>query len=125
VVSESITAPVPVSPVNNQEIDLTKKNKIEFAWKEVPEATEYEIEIVRYTYGSEKSVFTATSKKGKFELAQFSALSTGTFYWQVSALKRKGGIVAAKSVPAKGYFMIPAGPAISAPKAGSIRVFVE
>jgi hypothetical protein len=125
VISESITAPVPVSPVNNQEIDVSKKAKIEFAWKEVPEATEYQFEIIRYTYGSEKSVYTSTSKKGKFDFSQFSVLSTGTFYWQVSALKRKGGFVAAKSVPAKGYFMIPAGPEILAPKVGSIRVIVE
>ena len=61
----------------------------------------------------------------KYSVNPFSILSVGTFYWQITALKKSGGEVLARSLPARGYFNIPAGPELKAPKIGNMKVYVE
>jgi hypothetical protein len=124
-VTEKIDAPVAVSPVNNKEVDVVKSKKISFEWKNVKTATEYEVEIYKYGFSSDKKIYSGVSKKDSLDLTDFSMLSNGKFYWQVRAVRKNATGVAARSVSTKAYFVIPSGPDLAAPKIGTIKVYVE
>jgi FecR protein len=124
-VTDKIDAPVAVSPVNNKEVDVVKSKKISFEWKNVKTATEYEVEIYKYGFSSDKKIYSGVSKKDSMELTDFSMLSNGKFYWQVRAVRKNATGVAARSVSTKAYFVIPSGPDLAAPKIGTIKVYVE
>jgi hypothetical protein len=124
-VAEKIDAPVVISPLNNKEVDVVKNKKISFEWKNVKTATEYEVEIYKYGFSSDKKIYSGVSKKDSLDLTDFSMLSNGKFYWQVRAVRKNASGVAARSVSTKAYFVIPSGPDLAAPKIGTIKVYVE
>ena len=117
--------PSAIAPMNNSSVDIMKTRAIDFSWKPVPLATGYVLEIYQYSFASNRLMFSTETADTRFSLKQLSALANGNFYWQVSALRKKGQSVTARSMPAKGYFNIPAGPEIKAPKLGNLKVYVE
>jgi hypothetical protein len=123
--SGRIDSPVVLSPSNNHEINAAKTKKIAFLWKKVKNATEYEIEVYKYSQSSEKKVWSGTVKKETAELSDFTVLSEGKFYWQVKAVRRTGSVISASSLPSKGYFAVTSGANIVAPKVGTIKVYVQ
>lgn len=124
-VSDRIDSPIVLSPANNNEINAAKTKKITFLWRKVKTATEYEIEVFKYGQSSEKKVWSNTVKKETADLSDFTVLSEGKFYWQVKAVRKSGDVVAASSLPSKGFFAVTSGANIVAPKVGSIKVYVQ
>ena len=125
VFARDIAQPVLVSPINNKIVDVSGKGKISFVWKGVPNATSYKIEVFKYSVSDETKVFSGESKIENITVDKLDEFSYGSFYWQVCSQIVENGSVVAASKPVKGYFSIPAGPKLSAPKVGTIQVYVE
>lgn len=124
-VSGFIEKPVPVYPVENVRLDIMRMKTLDFSWKAVKVATSLELEIHQYSFASDKLMYKAEVTGGKYSINPFQVLATGNFYWQITAVRKTGGEVIARSAPARGYFSIPAGPEIKAPKIGNMKIYVE
>lgn len=124
-VSGFIEKPVPLHPVENVRLDIMRMKTLDFTWKEVKEATSLELEIHQYSFVSDKLMYKAEVTGVKYSINPFEVLAIGNFYWQITAVRKAGGEVIARSAPARGYFSIPAGPEIRAPKIGNMKIYVE
>ena len=124
-VSGFIEKPVPLYPVENVRLDIMRMKMLDFTWKAASDTTSLELEIHQYSFASDKLVYKAEITSMKYSINPFEVLSPGNFYWQISALKKAGGTVIARSAPSRGYFSIPAGPEIKAPKIGNMKIYVE
>ena len=106
-------------------LEADRMKMLDFTWKAASDTTSLELEIHQYSFASDKLVYKAEITGMKHSINPFEVLSPGNFYWQISALKKAGGTVIARSAPSRGYFSIPAGPEIKAPKIGNMKIYVE
>jgi hypothetical protein len=124
-VSGFLEKPVPVFPIDNVRLEIMSMKTLDFSWKAEKNITVYELEIHQYSFASDKLMYKADVTGGKCSINPFTVLSTGNFYWQVTAVRKSGNEVLARSAPSRGYFNIPQGPEIKAPKLGNMKVYVE
>lgn len=120
-----LETPDTISPSKDEKVEIARVNKIEFKWKKVNGATGYRLEIFKNALGGEKKIFEEEVSKNSYSFAKFDLLSNGTFSWQVRAFRKVGTTIDKISSPSREFFMIPVGPNIKAPNAGSIKVYVE
>ena len=124
-VTAMLDIPVIVYPGNNARIDLMKTVSLDFSWNPVRDATSYEFALYQYSFAFDKLLKKTAVSDTKYSIKDFSSLTSGNFYWSVTAVRNAGGSVSAQSLPAKGYFNIPAGPDIKPPALGNMRIYVE
>lgn len=125
-VSEMIGSPAGVYPANNEVVSVDDRGGLVFRWKEVEGATQYRFTLKQQVPGGrEQTLMAATVDATRYKLKKIELLDVGSFVWEISALRRKGDAVTARSAPGRNYFSIKLGKQLKAPKLKSDVIYVE
>ncbi len=124
-VTENLSPPAGIYPVNNQVVAIEDRRGLVFKWDKVEGATHYRFVLTRIAGGKEKALMGATVDTTGYKLKKIELLDVGSFAWEVSALRRKGEAVSARSKPEKHYFSVKLGKKLAAPKIKSDIIYVE
>ncbi len=74
-----INDPVATFPQENQKVDMSKRDSLEFVWESDPKINSYDLELYNKKTGT--LVARVNTKKNKYTLKDLSKLDEGQFYW--------------------------------------------
>ncbi|MCB1191232.1 MAG: FecR domain-containing protein [Leptospiraceae bacterium] len=76
----------PVSP--NNKVNPTNGKPIQFKWKKVPQAADYELNLYKDKSKGGNLIFKDRTKKNHYEFKKFDKLDKGKFEWEVNAIDK-------------------------------------
>jgi len=111
--SQTLAAPLPLSPISGQKIDINKSATLWLSWDGVPGAAKYEVSLYQGTAKAGQAVQSWTTSETSISLNQFSGLSLGDFVWEIVAVGGPDGTM--KSPPVDSSFQLVKGMTLNAP----------
>ena len=86
VVVEAMPDPVITFPTPNSQVDMSKRNSINFAWNPIPGAIEYNVQLIDKSSFVEKTVTTEVVRANAFVFSNLKKLNEGKSVFIVSAV---------------------------------------
>lgn len=89
---DKLEEPVVLFPSNRGQVDMSKRDSLEFSWKKSKWATVYEVKIFQLVKKNrskiKKPVASSTTKDLKFRVVELSKLDIGYFFWTIKAIRK-------------------------------------
>ncbi|TGL63983.1 iron dicitrate transport regulator FecR [Leptospira ognonensis] len=85
-VNSSMEPPVLVSPLKNENIDISNKSNITFSWKAQEKASAYKIKLIDISGIKEKPVFSERTTQLKYVFTDFIKLNEGRYRVEICSL---------------------------------------
>jgi len=106
---ETIVGPRVISPKNNTVINVLRKNSIGFYWFPSKNTSYYKLTLYAYKGGFKRKIFSTTTWLTFYHFKKFELMNTGTYLWEIKAVKTRNKMIAAQSSAVKNIFIVTLG----------------